>query len=46
MNVLKDLMIVMIMPHVLILVMAIPVPVILGTQAMEQSVKVSCLLHS
>ena len=41
MNVLKDWMIVMIMPHVLILVMAIPVHVTPGTQAMELSVKVS-----
>ena len=41
MNVLKDWMIVMIMPHVLILLMATPVPVTLGTQAVEQSVKVS-----
>ena len=41
MNALKDWMIVMIMPHVLMLVMATPVPVTLGTQAMEQSVKVS-----
>ena len=41
MNAVKDWMIVMIMPHVLMLVMATPVPVTLGTQAMEQSVKVS-----
>ena len=45
MNVLKDWMIVTIMPHVLMLVMATPVPVTLGTQAMELSVKVSAAVY-